>query len=88
MRNVPSGLVDYLLLKGDFCCSCALRVATTKTTCGDDDAEMQRDKLGQPGDGGGFPPSRLSGLDRMRNPGLNKVKIFCNFFFRFFFVGK
>lgn len=35
--------------------------------------DMERDRLGQWGNGDNVEPSRTSGLERLRNPNLNKV---------------
>lgn len=37
--------------------------------------EMERDRIGVWGSGDGQSNSRLSGLDRLKHPGLNKVRI-------------
>ncbi|CAH2085655.1 unnamed protein product [Euphydryas editha] len=36
--------------------------------------EMERDRIGVWGSGDGQSNSRLSGLDRLKHPGLNKVR--------------
>lgn len=42
---------------------------------------MQRDRLGQWNNGDNVRPSTVSGLERLKNPGLNKVKTRFYYFF-------